>query len=270
MNGSSATDAAAAAQADGSVGIAPGELHPGGILVQNRSDAVSGPRGNLVKIKVLRGTQLLDVSVPVESTFGELKKVLEKETGLEPHEQRLLFRGKEKDDDDCLRMAGIKDMSKVVLLEDPVSKARKFEQMKRDLYMKKAYDAIAAVRAEVDKLATKVSALEAAVHSSTKADAKDFAVLTELLMMQLLKLDGIEAEGEAKMQRKSEVRRIQNIVETLDSLKALNSNPFIDNNSSAVSMTTSWETFDSGSENLNASFPNTSSAMITNDWEHFD
>lgn len=47
--------------------------------------------------------------------------------------------------------------------------------------------------------------MEAAVHSSTKADAKDFAVLTELLMMQLLKLDGIEAEGEAKMQRKSEV-----------------------------------------------------------------
>lgn len=85
-----------------------------------------------------------------------MKKVLEKETGLEPHEQRLLFRGKEKDDDDCLHMTGIKDMSKVVLLEDPVSKARKFEQMKQDLYMKKACDAIAAVRAEVDKLAAKV------------------------------------------------------------------------------------------------------------------
>lgn len=66
-----------------------------------------------------------------------------------------------------------------------------------------------------------------------------------------------------------QVRRIQNIVETLDSLKALNSNPFIDN-SSAVSATTAWETFDSGSGNLNAPFPNTSSATINNDWEHFD
>lgn len=65
-----------------------------------------------------------------------------------------------------------------------------------------------------------------------------------------------------------QVRRIQNIVEALDSLKALNSNPFIDN--STVSITTAWETFDSGSGNVNAPFPSADAAMITNDWEHFD
>ena len=34
---------------------------------------------------------------------------------------------------------------------------------------------------------------------------KEFVVLTELLMMQLLKLDSIEADGEAKVQRRIEV-----------------------------------------------------------------
>ena len=43
------------------------------------------------------------------------------------------------------------------------------------------------------------------MNGGTKVEEKEFDVLTELLMRQLLKLDGIEAEGEAKMQRKAEV-----------------------------------------------------------------
>lgn len=39
----------------------------------------------------------------------------------------------------------------------------------------------------------------------TKVSDKEFVVSTELLMRQLLTLDGIEAEGEAKLQRKVEV-----------------------------------------------------------------
>lgn len=39
----------------------------------------------------------------------------------------------------------------------------------------------------------------------TKVADKEFLILTELLMEQLLKLDSIEAEGEAKLRRKSEV-----------------------------------------------------------------
>lgn len=34
---------------------------------------------------------------------------------------------------------------------------------------------------------------------------KEFVALTELLMVQLLKLDAIEADGEAKVQRRIEV-----------------------------------------------------------------
>ncbi|CAL9147122.1 unnamed protein product [Musa hybrid cultivar] len=231
-------------EGESSEGIA-WELRPGGMLVQTRSDEAGGPGGPLVKIRVSRGSCQHQVSIPSQTTFGELKKVLAPETGLEPQEQRLLFRGKEKDDDERLHMAGVKDMSKVVLLEDPASKERKLEQTKRDQGILRACEAVALVRAEVDKLAVKVSTLEASVHAGTKAADKEFVVLTELLMVQLLKLDSIEAEGEAKMQRKFEVHRIQNFVETLDLLKTRNSNPF-GNSSNAVSVTSRWETFESG------------------------
>ena len=39
----------------------------------------------------------------------------------------------------------------------------------------------------------------------TRVSDKEFLMFTELLMRQLLKLDGIEAEGEVKLQRKAEV-----------------------------------------------------------------
>ncbi|XP_010909215.1 BAG family molecular chaperone regulator 4 [Elaeis guineensis] len=244
------------------------ELRPGGMLVQKREDGVRAA-GPMIKIKVSHGSYQHEITVPAQSTFGELKRVLAQETGLEPQEQRLLFRGKEKENDECLHMAGVKDTSKVVLLEDPASKERKLEQMKRDQGISKACEDVALVRADVDKLAEKVSTLESAVHKGTKVAEKEFVVLTELLMMQLLKLDSIEAEGEAKVQRRIEVRRVQNLVEMLDLLKARNSNPF-SNSSNAVSVTTQWETFESGLGSLNAPRPMASSTKITNDWELFD
>nr|CAD1844103.1 unnamed protein product [Ananas comosus var. bracteatus] len=121
---------------------------------------------------------------------GELKRVLSLETRLEPQEQRILFRGK-KDNDECLHMAGVKDIAKVVLLEDPASKKRKLEQIKSDQGITKACEAIAVVRAEVSKLAEKVSALESAIHEGKKVAYKEFVVLTELLMVQFLKLHSI-------------------------------------------------------------------------------
>ncbi|XP_077214374.1 BAG family molecular chaperone regulator 4-like isoform X2 [Tasmannia lanceolata] len=244
------------------------ELRPGGMLVQKRDDAV-GALGPMIKIKVSHGSYQREISVPAQATFGDLKKVLAQETGLEPQEQRLLFRGKEKDDEEYLHMVGVKDMSKVILLEDPASKERKLEEMSKDQGISMACDAVARVRAEVDKLSEKVSALEMAVQGGTKVDVKEFVVLTELLMMQLLKLDSLEAEGEAKVQRRSEVRRVQNYVETLDILKARNSNPF-SSSSNAVSVTTQWEAFESGIGSLTAPPPIQSSTKVTKDWEQFD
>jgi len=56
---------------------------------------------------------------------GELKAVLSMATGLEPREQRLLFRGKEREDSDHLHMVGVRDKDKVLLLEDPALKDMK-------------------------------------------------------------------------------------------------------------------------------------------------
>jgi len=50
-----------------------------------------------------------------------------------------------------------------------------------------------------------VFVLEVAADGGTRVSDKEFLMCTELLMRQLLKLDGIQAEGEAKLQRKAEV-----------------------------------------------------------------
>lgn len=60
-----------------------------------------------------------------------------------------------------------------------------------------------------------VGSLEATLRSCNKVVDKDFAVLTELLMVQLLKLDTIEADGEAKVQRRIEVGENPFLYQTL-------------------------------------------------------
>ena len=87
---------------------------------------------------------------------GELKRLLSQLVGLEPEEQRLLFRGKEKDNEERMHMAGVKDMSKLVLLEDPASRERKLEEMKKNERIARACEAVVRIRSEVDKHVEKV------------------------------------------------------------------------------------------------------------------
>jgi len=51
--------------------------------------------------------------------------VLSLVTSLEPREQRLLYKGKERDDNEFLHMIGVRDKDKVLLLEDPAIKEMK-------------------------------------------------------------------------------------------------------------------------------------------------
>ncbi|ONK77076.1 uncharacterized protein A4U43_C02F2860 [Asparagus officinalis] len=206
----------------------------------------------------------------------QILRILAQKTGLKPQEQRLFFRGKEKDNEEYLHISGVKEMSKIMLLENPEAKEQKAEEMKRleenkeDRRMSKASEAVVLVRSEVDNLCEKATALESAVLGGTKVDEKEFLMLTELLMVQLLKLDRIEAEGEAKIQRRTEVCRIQSLVDTLDALKDGNSNPF-SNRSNATSVTTQWETFESEVGSLSAApVLMASSTQVTNDWEQFN
>ena len=87
---------------------------------------------------------------------GDLKNLLVQETGLEPKDQRLLFRGKEIDDQESLQQVGVKDRSKLLLLEKMASKERKLEEAKKHDEISKACEAVVVVRSEVDKLLEKV------------------------------------------------------------------------------------------------------------------
>ncbi|KAE9610861.1 hypothetical protein Lal_00031558 [Lupinus albus] len=232
----------------------------------SESDGDGGPT---IKINVSHGTSHHELHLPAQSTFGDVKKLLVHKTGLDPEEQRLFFRGIEKEDKEQLHLEGVKHKSKILLLERIASKERKLEETRKHNEMSKASEAIAVVRAEVDKLSVRVTTLEVSISGGNKASEKAFLELTELLMTELLKLDGIKAEGEVKLQRKAEVHRVQNLVDKVDSLKARNSNPFIDSGN-AVTVTTQWETFDSGMENSNAPSTTSSSTGGTQDWERFD
>lgn len=88
---------------------------------------------------------------------GEMKQIVAKRIGLDLVVQRLLFRGKEQEDEERLHLAGIKDNSKVVVLEDLASKEKKLEQSQESEEVSKASEAVAGVRAEVDKLSKRVT-----------------------------------------------------------------------------------------------------------------
>ncbi|KAK9108347.1 hypothetical protein Syun_024358 [Stephania yunnanensis] len=114
------------------VGEIKWEVRPGGMLVQKREDFDQSSGETIIKVRVSTGSQWHDISIEATSTFGELKVVLSLVTGLEPREQRILFRGKERDDGDYLHMEGVGDMDKVLLLEDPAIKERKLHAFARD------------------------------------------------------------------------------------------------------------------------------------------
>jgi hypothetical protein len=87
---------------------------------------------------------------------GELKKLVAAKTGLHPDDQKVLYKNRERDSKAFLDMAGVKDRSKVVVVEDPEARARRLIEERRNGQIEKAGKAVAAVAAEVDKLAPKV------------------------------------------------------------------------------------------------------------------
>eukprot|EP00252_Welwitschia_mirabilis_P020415 TRINITY_DN5000_c0_g2_i1.p1 TRINITY_DN5000_c0_g2~~TRINITY_DN5000_c0_g2_i1.p1 ORF type:complete len:255 (-),score=45.99 TRINITY_DN5000_c0_g2_i1:387-1151(-) len=225
------------------------EVRPCGMLVQKRDPSADPafkppPTANL---RVTYGSVHLEVSINLQTTFGELKKLLAVETGLQPNEQRLIFRGKERDNSDFLDITGVKDKSKIILIEDPCSRERKYIEMKRNAKIEAACKAVSEVSSEVDKLVNKVSSIEANVNAGKKVPDTEIAMSIELFMRQLVKLDSISAEGEAKIQRRLQVRRVQRLIENLDELKARNTMPksLLDHPKAPMTTTTTkWQTFD--------------------------
>lgn len=200
------------------------EMRPGGMLVQKRTDLDQNrPPPPTIRVRVKYGSIYHELNISSQATFGELKKMLSGPTGLHHQDQKLLFKDKERDSNAFLDTSGVKDKSKIVLVEDPISQEKRYLEMRKTAKMEKAAKSISEISLEVDRLAGQVSALESVISKGGKVAEKTVLNLIELLMNQLLKLDGIIADGDVKLQRKMQVKRVQKYVETLDILKIKNS-----------------------------------------------
>ncbi|XXG76060.1 hypothetical protein AAC387_Pa08g0491 [Persea americana] len=255
------------------------ELRPGGMLVQKRDPDSDGDRAaSIVKLRVKYGSSLHEIHISPQATFGDLKKLLSAQTGLHPQEQKLLFKGKERDSKAYLDISGVKDRAKIVLIEDPISRERRYLEIRKNAKVERASKSISEVSLEVDKLAAQVSALESVISKGGKVAENDVLNLIELLMTQLIKLDGVIAEGDVKLQRKMQVRRVQKYVETLDLLKIRNSTPSLHHNrgvpqpdtaAAPVVVTTKWETFDSAPAPSSLTTTTAATPKLL-DWEFFE
>ncbi|KAG8094057.1 hypothetical protein GUJ93_ZPchr0012g20191 [Zizania palustris] len=275
--------AVAAAAAGGKVPAAEvWEVRPGGMLVQKRGGAADDEPVNVkpvptIRVKVKHAGITHEIYINSQASFGELKKMVAARTGLHPDDQKVMYKDKERDSKAFLDMAGVKDRSKLVVVEDPEARARRLIEERRNGRLEKAAKAVAAVTAEVDKLAPKVAALDASVRKGEKVAENDVAQVTELLMNELLKLDAVVADGDVKAQRRMQVKRVQKYVETLDAVMAKNSaivrksgeklskhqqqppqQPHHQHQQPQQPAQTRWEMFD-----LLSSLPSTSSASST-------
>ncbi|KAH7568523.1 hypothetical protein ACOSQ2_011821 [Xanthoceras sorbifolium] len=213
------------------------EMRPGGMLVQRRSQNTDVLATN-VRLRVTFGALRYQISVNSQATFGEVKKVLTADTGLQAGEQRLIFRGKERENGEYLDICGVKDRSKVVLVEDPTSIERRFIERRRNAKIQSARRAISDVSMEIDKLADQVSAIDKSISKGVKVPEVQITTLTEMLMRQAIKLDNISAEGDASALKSLQCKRVQKCVETLDAVKITNARV------KPVIVTTKWETFE--------------------------
>ncbi|KAK9984463.1 hypothetical protein SO802_033988 [Lithocarpus litseifolius] len=202
------------------------EIRPGGMLVQKRDmnqGTVSIPT---IKVRVKYGSLCHEIQISSQASFGDLKKMLAELTGLHPLDQKLIYKNKERVSKAYLDAARVKDGSKIELVEDIVSRERRCVEMLKNSKVEKASKSLAEISLEVDKIAGQVTALEAKVSRGGKVTKMDVESLTEMLMTKLVKLDEIvSVEGDFKLQRKAQVRRVQKHIETLDKMKLHNSKP---------------------------------------------
>ncbi|KAM0068346.1 putative Ubiquitin-like domain-containing protein [Helianthus debilis subsp. tardiflorus] len=81
------------------------ELRPGGMLVQKREiEGQINEKEGFILVRVAAGSRWHAISIQSTSTFGEMKILLSMVTGMEPKEQRVLFKGKEREDVEHLHM----------------------------------------------------------------------------------------------------------------------------------------------------------------------
>uniref|UniRef100_A0ACD6A8Y7 Uncharacterized protein n=1 Tax=Avena sativa TaxID=4498 RepID=A0ACD6A8Y7_AVESA len=205
------------------------EVRPGGMLVQKRVSGEEEPALEDVKpvptirVKAKHCGMTHEIYISAEATFGDVRKMVAERAGAHPDDLKVRYKDKERDPKAFLDMAGVKDRSRITVVDDPEARARRLLEERRQGHLQKASKAVAAVAAEVGKIAPKVSVLEALVRKGERVAEKDVATVTERLMNELLKLDAVVAGGDdVKAQRRVQVKRVQKYVETLDAVLAKN------------------------------------------------
>ncbi|KAG0497781.1 hypothetical protein HPP92_002472 [Vanilla planifolia] len=256
------------------------EVLPGGMLVQKRnvafSTGASSPPIPAIRIRVKHGHGHHEIYLSSQATFLDAKKLLWEKTGLHPAEQRIFFKDRERSSSAYLDTAGVKDGSRMVLEEDPTARAKRLLESRRAARAERTAKSLAAMAADVDRLASRVSELDAAVKRDWRVSAKEVLELTDLLMAQLTKLDAFAADdGEAKRARGMQMRRLQRCVETLDVIKLRNSEPSDRYTqmqqqkrvAPELRTMTEWETFDAAFSPSTAA--GTAPAVARLEWELF-
>ncbi|KAL1371320.1 hypothetical protein HN51_001534 [Arachis hypogaea] len=234
------------------------ELRPGGMLVQKRdsnSDRNSDSAAmSTIMVKVKYGSAYHELRVSSHASFGELKKMLRECTGLHAQDQKLMFKKKERDSKSYLDVERVRDGSKLVLFEKIESRERRMLETLRIAKKEKTSKSLKEINHQVQPLAHKVSALEAGASTGEVVAELHIESLTENLMRILITLNEIFAEGDLKLQKSEQVRRVQKHIETLDTLK-MKREKNVPQKIKAVEeqqlkhwdsvvVTTKWETFD--------------------------
>ncbi|AED97563.1 unnamed protein product [Arabidopsis thaliana] len=247
------------------------ELRPGGMVVQKRTDHSSSvPRG--IRVRVKYGSVHHEISINSQSTFGELKKILSGATGVHHQDMQIIYKDKERDSKMFLDLSGVKDRSKLILIEDPISQEKRLLELRKIATKEKSSKAISDISFQVERLAGQLSAFDTVIGKGGKVEEKNLENLMEMLMNQLVKLDAISGDGDVKLKKKMQEERLHKYVEALDLLKIKNSRqpqtkpkpqykeremltfyeeasrkPTASSSSPPVIITTRWETFDSSS-----------------------
>ncbi|KAJ6341864.1 hypothetical protein OIU78_009915 [Salix suchowensis] len=184
------------------------EIRPGGMLVQKRTTADSNHNSvpvSTIKVRVKYGSSCHEIGTSSQASFGELKKMLEQHTGVHHEDQRLIYKKKERNSKAYLDIAGVKDGSKIVLIEDITSRQRRCLEMLKTAKIKKGSKSLQQITLDVDQLGEKVTSLETTASKGGKIAENDVDELTAMLMEKLVAFDGIFVEGDLKLQKRMQV-----------------------------------------------------------------
>ncbi|KAG6472473.1 hypothetical protein ZIOFF_069937 [Zingiber officinale] len=92
----------------------------------------------------------------MSSTTGKMKKELSARTGLHPLDMKLMYKEKERASAAFLDAIDVKDRSKILLMEDPMVKAKRLLEMRKTDKIDKAAKSFFAIHLKVNHLTSKV------------------------------------------------------------------------------------------------------------------